>query len=228
MKKDNYIDEEYLLLERPNIREEAKISNDEDMQKYLQMYNTYNNLLIQYVSQKYYLNEADEKLAEYNDEYTPVVSEDKDLYQHAAEGYLKYFYLRNNIYVERLNEEDQKYLLSLKDYTLTKENEEFIERTYLDVILENATIMGMEVKYGPNNAKYYKPADAIIIGVRYNQFENLKEDSDINLFAETFGKLQILIDYLEYIVKENLKEPFYVIIYDEYSINCKKKDSMSK
>lgn len=228
MSKDNYIDEEYLLLERPNIREEVGIASDEDMDKYLKMYNAYNNLLIPYIGKKYFLIDAERELDEYKDDFIPVASEDKDLYQHAAEGYLKYYYLRNNIYVERLSTEDKNYLLSLDDYTLTKEKEEFIERTYLDVILENNNMMGMNVNYGPNSAQYYKPSDAIIIGVRYNQFKNLKEENAINLFATTIGKLQILNGFLEYKVRNYLNESFYIIIYDEYSVKCKKKDSLNK
>ena len=49
----NYIDEDDLLLERPNIREKCNIRSNEGMQEYLNLYNTYNNLLIQFLMQEY-------------------------------------------------------------------------------------------------------------------------------------------------------------------------------
>lgn len=228
MKNDNFVDEEYLLLERPNIREELNIHTDEEMQNYLALYNAYNNLLVQYMMKKYYLADFDKEMESFGDDFKPITSEDKDLYQHSSEGYLNFFYLRNNIHVERLSEADQRYLLSLRDYTLTEESEKFIERTYFDVILEDNHALDKSVNYGPDNYKFNKPADAIIIGVRYDQFGNLEEQNAINLFATAMGKLQLLTDFLSYKVNKHLKVPFYVIIYDEYSVNCKKKITLNK
>lgn len=127
MRIDNYIDEEFLLLERPNIREELGIRSDAEMREYLHLYNTYNNLLIQYAMKQYYFGDMDQELSEdYSEKFIPVAEDEKDLYQYSANRYLKYYYLRNNVYVERLAEEDKQYLLSLKDISLTAENAEFI------------------------------------------------------------------------------------------------------
>ncbi len=231
MNNKNYIDEDFLLLERPNIREELGIKSDAEMREYLQLYNTYKDLLIQYAMKQYYFGDLDQKISEdYGDTFIPVADDEKDLYQYSANGYLKYYYLRNNVYVERLSEEDKQYLLSLKDTSLTAENAEFIARTHLSIILEDASIEGCYVAYGPNtlDGRFYKPSNAIIVGVRHDEFKELPEDDVVNLLATRRGKLALANDFLEYCVRANLGIPFYAMIYDEYCVNCKKRSGLER
>ena len=227
MKKLNFIDEEFLLIERPNIRKECKIKTDEEMANYLIAYNTYNNLLIQFLKKKYYLIEVDKELEKKGSIFPEVPSSEKDLYQHLSEGHLKYFYLRNNIYIERLNNEQLNYLYSLyqsNSFDLTPQSEQFISDTYLKVILENPDEKGVNTNYGPDNLKYYKPVNAIIIGVRYNQFQNVSNDENtFSTFSSLEGQISMLTDFLEYKIKQEYNIPFYVVKYDDYSVNCKKK-----
>ena len=221
MNINNFIDEEYLLLERPNIR------SDEEMENYIIAYNVYSNLLIQFLMKKYHLANVDEQLEKRRDTFPEVPNSEKDLYQYSAIGYLKYFYLRNNIYVERLNSVEQAYLFSVYnsgDLSLSEENEKFIEATYLKTIIERNKGDSLNINYGPDNLKFYRPNNAIIIGVRYNQFQNL--DNSVDLFsalASTEGQIQVLTDFLEYKIKREIGIPLYVIKYDEFSVNSKKK-----
>lgn len=227
MSKNNFIDEEYLLLERPNIRKECNIKSNEEMNNYLAIYNVYNNLLIQFMIKKYHLLDVDKELEKRIDSFPEVPSSEKDLYQHLSEGYLKYFYLRNNIYIERLTKEQLNYLFSIYqsgNLKLNSQYEQFINDTYLKVILENENEKGVNVNYGPDNLKYYKPSNSIVIGVRYNQFQNLPNDENIfSSFASAEGQIRILTDFLEYKVKQESDIPFNVIKYDDFSVNCKKK-----
>ena len=55
MNKMNFVDEELLLLERPNIRKECNIKSDEEMKNYLLIYSVYNKLLVEFLIEKYYL-----------------------------------------------------------------------------------------------------------------------------------------------------------------------------
>ena len=225
MNKMNFVDEELLLLERPNIRKECNIKSDEEMKKYLLIYSVYNKLLIEFLIEKYYLKEVDKELEKRKDSFPEVPSSEKDLYQSLSEGYLKYFYLRNNIYIERLNNEQLNYLFSIyqsNNLELTPQNRQFISDTYLKVILENPTEKGININYGPDNIKYYKPSNSIIVGVRYNQFQNLS--SDENTFSSLEDKLHILTNFLEYRIKKESDIPFNIIEYNEYSINCKKSE----
>lgn len=49
----------------------------------------------------------------------------------------------------------------------------------------------------------------------------MPEDDAVNLFATRRGILAISNDFLEYKVRRHLGIPFYVMIYDEYCVNCK-------
>lgn len=227
MNKNNFIDEEYLLLERPNIREECNIKNNEEMNNYLAVYNVYSDLLIQFLIKKYHLLDADKELEKRIDSFPEVPSSEKDLYQHLSEGYLKYFYLRNNIYIERLTKEQLNYLFSIYqsgNLKLNSQYEKFINDTYLKVILENENEKGVNVNYGPDNLKYYKPSNSIVIGVRYNQFQNISNDETaFSSFTSAEGQIHILANFLEYKVRQESDIPFSVIEYDDFSVNCKKK-----
>ncbi len=229
MNKMNFVDEELLLLERPNIRKECNIKSDEEMKNYLLIYSVYNKLLVEFLIEKYYLKEVDKELEKRKDSFPEVTSSEKDLYQSLSEGYLKYFYLRNNIHIERLTNEQLNYLFSIyqsNNLELTPQNRQFIGDTYLKVILENPTEKGININYGPDNIKYYKPSNSIIVGVRYNQFQNLS--SDENTFSSLEDKLHILTNFLEYRIKKESDIPFNIIEYNEYSINCKKKVNITR
>ena len=229
MNKMNFVDEELLLLERPNIRKECNIKSDEEMKKYLLIYSVYNKLLIEFLIEKYYLKEVDKELEKRKDSFPEVPSSEKDLYQSLSEGYLKYFYLRNNIYIERLNNEQLNYLFSIyqsNNLELTPQNRQFISDTYLKLILESPNEKEININYGPDNIKYYKPSNSIIIGVRYNQFQNIHTDE--NTFSLLEDKLHILTNFLEYRIKKEIDIPFNIIEYNEYSINCKKKVNIAR
>ena len=229
MNKMNFVDEELLLLERPNIRKECNIKSDEEMKKYLLIYSVYNKLLIEFLIEKYYLKEVDKELEKRKDSFPEVPSSEKDLYQSLSEGYLKYFYLRNNIYIERLTNEQLNYLFSIyqsNNLELTPQNRQFISDTYLKLILESPNEKEININYGPDNIKYYKPSNSIIIGVRYNQFQNIHTDE--NTFSLLEDKLHILTNFLEYRIKKEIDIPFNIIEYNEYSINCKKKVNIAR
>lgn len=229
MQKNNFINENELMLERPNLREECNITTDKEMENYLIAYNVYSNLLIQYMSKKFYLLNADKELEKHNDIFSEIKEENKDLYQHSSTGYLKYYYIRNNIHIERLSQEELKYLYDIynsNNLHLTKEREEFIENTYLNVIVEINT-KDVSVNYGPDDKQFIKPSNAIIIGVRYNEFKNIDDSSNsITRFINAEGKIQILNNFLEYKVRKENSIPFFVIKYNDYSI--KKHISVSK
>lgn len=227
MRNDNFIDEEYLLLERPNIREECDIKSDKEMDNYIILYNVYSNLLLQFLMKKYHLLDVDKELEKHKDIFPEVPNSEKDLYQYSAIGYLKYFYLRNNIYIERLSNEELNYLFLVYksgNLSLDEKKENFIEKTYLKTIIESPNDKGININYGPDNFKYFKPSNALIIGVRYHQFYHLDNSSEsFSTFASSEGQIQILSNFLEYKVKQETEVPFYIIKYDEFSVNSKKK-----
>ena len=110
---------------------------------------------------------------------------------------------------------------------MTYQNEKFVEDTYKDIILEIPNGQVINISYGPDNGKFYKPSNSIIIGVRYNQFSNELGDTFSN-FSSALGQINLLTSILEYGVEEKIGIPFNVIIYDEFSVHCKKKVSQKK
>ena len=227
MKKLNYITEEDLLLERPDIREKCNIRTDNGMQEYLNLYNVYNNLLIQFLMNEYSLINVDNEMSKRKNEFVEVEEEEKDMYQKSSTGYLKYLYLRNNIYIERLSEQERGFLYKVYlsgNFDLNNEKIEFIKNTYLKVILENPNSKNEYTNYGPDNSRFLKPANAIIIGVRYDEYEHLKDNDDaLDNYGKSLFNLQILTNFLEYKIKKEKNIPFAVIKYDEHSVKCKKK-----
>lgn len=223
----NYVNEEDLLLERPDIREKCNIRTDNGMQEYLNLYNAYNNLLIQFLMDEYSLIYIDNEISKRESEFKEVAYENKDLYQKSSVGYLKYLYLRNNIYIERLSNEEKAILHSIYltgDFRLTSERKEFVKNTFLKVILESPSSNNLYINYGPDNSRFLKPANAIIIGVRYDEFELLQDnDNALDNYGKSLFNLQILTNFLEYKIKKEKNIPFAVIKYDEHSVNCKKK-----
>lgn len=217
----NFVDKETLLIERPNLKIECNIQTDEGIENYMILYNTYNTLLIQFLIKKFYLLNVDKELEKKKDIFPEVPDENKDLYQLSASRYLKYFYLRNNIYIERLSQDDINYLYQIyknNDFILNDEKKQFIDKTYLNIILDNPNSNNISINYGPDNSKYIRPSNAIIIGVRYNQFSKLpNNDSVYNTYANAESQLQVLTNFLEYKIKRDYNIPFYVIQYDEFS-----------
>ena len=144
---------------------------------------------------------------------------------------MKYFYIRNNLYIERSSDEDNEYLYTIynsKKFNLDEKSEEFIKRTYLNVILDEPNKNGNFVNYGPDNKKFIRPTNSIIIGVRYDQFDNVNDDNIVDDYSNKVWQLKILMDYFEKRIKKESEVPFFVIKYDDYSVNSKKKNNYVK
>jgi hypothetical protein len=93
-------------------------SLSKDMQEeYLRQYCVYNELLSDYFIKNFALKEYDDALVTSPYSFCLVNENDMDIYQYLASDKLSFVYLRNNLYVERLDEEEQKYLIE-KSVTL--------------------------------------------------------------------------------------------------------------
>ena len=81
-----------------------------NQENYLRLYEIYSNLLIQYFIKYYNLKEFDDVLSKDKRNFEKVSTYDMDIYQYLSSEYLNYIYLRNNIYIERLSNEELLYL----------------------------------------------------------------------------------------------------------------------
>ncbi len=177
-------------------------------QEYLNLYLLYYNLLYKYLIPKLNLKQYDNMLLNSDNIFYQVSLENMDLYQRIGSNYLKYFYLRNNLYIERLTKEELDFLkkkLLSNNNELDQETTTFIENTYQKVMLENTKDI-TNINYGPDNYSFYKPSNNIIIGVRVD-----------DLSKETI-ELEAIVNFYTKKLKE-FKIPCSIIIYNGFSIN---------
>lgn len=185
----------------------------ESQENYLKLYKLYNNLLVQYLIKKYDLNLYDKMIKDSNRLFTKVDTNDMDIYQYVSSKYLDYLYIRNNIYIEKLSQEELLYLSSTKEL-LDSNNEQFIEKTYKKVIFENEYTM-----YGPDNSKYLKKPNTLIIGLRCKSIDlNNGSDDELDNFLSQQQYLKLFIPELSRQLNDRNLDSIEVIEYNNSSV----------
>jgi len=196
-----------------------KLSNEEKT-KYLELYVKYSKCLYQYLIKKLDLKKYDDMILNSGNKFKKVDVEYMDLYQYLAKDYLNFFYLRNNLYIERLSEEEKNYLNTIDVYD---ENvEKFIENTYIKVCLELPNEK-VNVCYGADSLVYYKPSDCILLGYRFDNYykdENTTDQEWVSENQKRLFELELIEMGLSKKYKDLLKAPIYFQIYDDYSVMC--------
>ena len=193
--------------------------------KYFELKNRYKSFLDNYIKEKLPLELIDTNMKESELKFVPVKEEDMDYYQITSTMGLSYIYLRNNIYIEKLSKEDIDYLSGRKKYD--DETREFIKRTYLSVINPYSDDENLIIFYGPENNKHLCESKDIVIGIRYNEFDdNGMTDEE---FQENFIAQLRLIAQLSTVLEiggENeLGSKVRCIQYNELSIMKKYKSN---
>ena len=182
----------------------------ESQESYLKLYKLYNNLLVQYLIKKYDLNLYDKMIKDSNRLFTKVDTNDMDIYQYVSSKYLD---IRNNIYIEKLSQEELLYLSSTKEL-LDSNNEQFIEKTYKKVIFENEYTM-----YGPDNSKYLKKPNTLIIGLRCKSIDlNNGSDDELDNFLSQQQYLKLFIPELSRQLNDRNLDSIEVIEYNNSSV----------
>lgn len=185
----------------------------ESQESYLKLYSLYNNLLIQYLIKKYNLNLYDEMIQNSKRNFKKVDTNDMDIYQYTSSKYLNYLYIRNNIYIEKLSKEELLYLSNTKEI-LDYNNEQFIEKTYKKIILENEYTM-----YGPDNPKYFKKPNTLVIGLRCKSIDlNNDSDDELDNFLSQQQYLKLFIPELSRQLNDRNLDSIEVIEYNNSSV----------
>ena len=197
---------------------------DTEVQNYLNLSTLYRSLLNEYIKQLGLENyENAIKNSELN--FIPVNSLDQDFYQYYNNSNLDYYYIRNNIYIDRLTEKEKEYLqnkLNAHDYSLGDQDINFVSQTLSKVIKEvhETTPEPFEVNFGPLSTDFFAQNDALVIGFRYDSFNDNGIDEDA--FADNYEKQRefclSLNKQLEIQLQNRLQIPVKVIEYDENSI----------
>ncbi len=135
-----------------------------DDQVSLILYNIYRRFYTEYLIKKLRLLDYDKLLQELN-----IENNDLDFYKRYSSDYLKYIFIRNNLYVSKLTEEEKEYLLRNENSDLNEEIESFIERTYKRVI--NGFGDNDYCFYGKQIKTYAAKSDMIVIGIYDDKYD---------------------------------------------------------
>ena len=150
----------YGLINLDNMNENAK-------DYYFAIYSLYMDLLYKYLVKNTSISKYDKMLKEKS--YITVNENQKNFYQKFANDYFQYYYIRNNLYLDRLTEEEIKYLGNklLEDEPIfDKKCEEFIKNTLLKVLFVDVSGKmdpNYNVFYESNNIGYVANCMSLVI-----------------------------------------------------------------
>jgi len=203
--------------------------SDREKVHYLELQGLYYDLALQYLIEKFNIQQYDDYFKNSSLNYEKIDQVNQDIYQYQSNKYLNYIYIRNNFYIERLKNEEMKFLekkLISSNNALDGETRNFIKDTITKTIIEKKDCDNIcLVNYGPETSEYLKPNNAIIFGFRYNQFDKKDSQSDIEWQELYFERLNDVYRNLGNFrintlnSKENIS--YYIIEYNEFSIKPK-------
>ena len=193
-----------------------KIDDEENL--YFKLLNKYKKLFEEYLKEKLPLELIDDNMKKSDLKFVPIKKEDMDFYQITSTMNLDYIYLRNNLYIEKLSKEDLDFL-SKKD-SLDEESKEFIKRTYQIVINPYENDEKRIIFYGPENEKHLCDSTDVVLGIRYNEFEQngMSDDEFQKNFMEQLRLIAQVSTLLEIASPNELGSEVKVIQYNELSI----------
>jgi len=197
------------------------------------LYRNYRTLLDHYLKNKLHLHDYDDRIANSSLRFIPVSREDMDYYQSISTMGLKYIYLRNEIYVEKLSEQDVLYYTSLTQAELRSpgiKSLERVRRTYTDIIdgvtgqEKKDSVSGMS-RYGPDSDRFWFPSDQLVFGIRHDEFADngLGEDEAWmnNNFAQT-SFINGIIEQMSAECSRIIGKKVNVLLYDEFTAGTTK------
>ena len=203
------------------------IINMETDQKaqYMSLYNVYRLLFTDYIINKLNIKNYDKKIEESKLNFTAVSEENMDIYQYYSKDELKYFYLRNNIYINSLSDEEKEFLnkkVNDNNIKLDDETTKFIEDTFVKAIYEGEKEENKvySTLYGPDSKNYMAPNNALVIGMRYNEFDSngLNDEEWKDLYIKKSRFLNNFIKEMENDINNNFGTKVCIIKYNDYSI----------
>lgn len=203
--------------------------SEQEKLEYLELYSTYSNLLVDYLIKNCRLKEYDEAICDDSCTFQKVSEENMDIYQFLTSDKLNYIYVRNNLFIERLTQDEWKYLLSRvnKNEDFNQDDSEFIKNTFKRVIAESTDSI-YNTLFGPDNSSFIAPSNSLILGIRFDDFYSSNNESPDKWSNDNRNRLQI-INIISMMLHSNLSKeldmPVTVIKYNDFSIN--KKDNKS-
>lgn len=223
------INEENFDTRFPKLNESLFNDMDNNMKEtYLEIYSIYRKLFSEYIIDKLQIKNYDFELTNSNLNFVKVIEKDMDIYQNFNNEILNYFYIRNNLYIERLTPSERKILYTKflsGDYSLDENTKVIIENSYKRIIFEDIHKDGSNcyINMGPDNSDYYVPNQSIVIGFRYDEFNlnNLSDEQWDNLHDKQLLYLSEFLLKMSKEISSKVNIPIQVIKYNEYSVKKK-------
>lgn len=220
------INEEELKTIYPNRGVNALINmSDKDKQGFLLKYDLYRKLFSEFIILRLNLKEYDIEVSNSKLKFKINSESDMDFYQYYSSEELHYFYIRNNIYIDKLSEIENNFLqekINSNNYNFDEESENFIESTYTKVIFEDVLNNGENciTTYGPDSNSFMAPNNAVVIGFRYDEFNlNELDDKEWNeLHNKQLMYLKELNDRMSVDMDNVLQVPVAILRYNEFSV----------
>ncbi len=200
--------------------------NDEE---FLNLYSLCTDLIMKYLIKKLDLEKYDNYFSKSELNYKKVNENQMDVYQYLSSSNLKYFYLRNNLHLDRLSKEEIDFFRQKLD----NQNEEcdiFCEKIIESVIsklLSEREGDSTLTNFGPETSKFYAPMNSLIIGFRYDEFNSdgmTDEEWDINHEKQIQDRFHQII-MLENEIENYKIMPISIIEYDMFSVKQRKNDN---
>ena len=209
------------------LEEKGYIKNGNISEEYYKLYNNYRTLLNIFLIKTLKLNEFDDSLFNSNLMFIPVSTENMDFYQYFSSHFLKFFYLRNDLFVEKLSDADKNKILNLNEGELLNPSDEILEiigRTYADVI--NSSFDGSVIMncYGPDSNNYWVDSSSLVIGIRYDEYsDEISDDIWEDVHYKQVDFLNELIKKLNLEIQTKMQTKSSIILYNDFTINKMKK-----
>lgn len=173
--------------------------------KYYTIYRNYRFLLDRLLLERLPLKEFDNRFHNSDLRFVPVQRKDMDFYQFISNMELRYFYLRNYLYIEKLSPQDIELLLKLSRSEMENPDNrtiEIIEKTY-PIVIDAASGTGMIGKacYGLDYDRYWRDSNELVFGFIFDEpADNGLGDGDEwlnNNFAQTIFINDLLAEISE-------------------------------
>lgn len=163
------------------------------------IYLLYHVLLTKYVKKIFPIEKFDNYFNNSNLRYVKIEKDNMDKYQLMSSSEFNYFYIRNDLYLNNLDENELNFIrkkVKDNDNNLDDKTEEFIKKTYKKVIQKDKD-KPYNKFYVPFNSNYLERSDKLILGFRYDEFnsDGLTDDEWDELHEQQINdKFQALME----------------------------------
>lgn len=198
--------------------------NNKVLNNFLAFTTIYRIMLIKYINKQINLEEYDNLIKNSKFNFIKIKSTDKDIYQKYNAEKLEFLYLRNNIYISNLTDDERNRFVKIiakNGLNYNNEYELFIRETYKKVITEYyKEKIKVLINFGPSNIPFMAPNDSLVIGIRYDEY-NLNNMEDNEWYINHNNQLSF-IEKIKKEISEKCKKKLDIngtlIKYDEYSV----------